>query len=354
VITSQDVTVEISTKERYTSTLPLCLTSVALQSSPPKKLLLFDDNDIPIDLRNESLYQNIFKLFDRAGISWEVIFGEKKGQVLNHQKALELAPTRFIYRLDDDHVIEPSTLQGLIDTFNDSKEDSVGAAGGLVLDPKSVVPLPQLASNKIEDIFLGLNKQWFFHTTKEIYPVDHLYSTFLFDKEAAKHGYCLELSKVGHREETIFTSMIKRKGYTLLVDPKAITWHFQAPQGGIRSYSQKELWQHDEEIFARYLRQWNVQPRQLKLVVLDCGLGDHFIFRKILPEVRQKFPSHRLVLAVCYPEVFAESSVELISIAEAQFILGNKIEDLNIYKWCWAKNWTKPLIDAFREMYLSV
>ena len=352
MITSQDVTVEISTKGRYLSTLPLCLTSLALQSTPPAKLLLFDDNDNPIDLREEPIYQNIFKLLEQANIGWEVIFGEKKGQVLNHQKALEKAPTRYIFRCDDDHVLEPTTLQFLLDGFNHYEEGSVGAVGGLVLDPKQIIPLPQLASNKIEDIFLGLNRQWFTHSDKRKYPVDHLYSTFLFDKEAAKHGYCLNLSKAGHREESIFTYSMRKKGYCLLVNPEAITWHFQNPQGGIRSYNQKEFWQHDDAIFFLYLQEWNVAIKPLKLVVLNNGLGDHLIFQQILPEIQAAFPNNRIVLSVCYPEVFQDSKIELISIADAQIMLGEKIEEFDIYKWCWGRNWNKPLIDAFREMYL--
>ena len=352
MITSKDVTVEISTKGRYLSTLPLCLTSIALQTSPPKYLLLFDDNDNPIDLREEPVYQNIFKLLDQANITWEVIFGKKKGQVWNHQTALEKASTRYIFRCDDDHVLEPTTLQNLMYAFNSHETNSVGAVGGLVLDPKQVIPLPKLASNNIQDIFVGLNRQWFTHPDKLIYLVDHLYSTFLFDKEAAKHGYCLELSKVSHREETIFTHLMNRKGYCLLVNPEAITWHFNNPQGGIRLYNQKEMFSHDEQIFLRYLRDWNVNIKPLKLVVLNNGLGDHFIFKQILLEIQTTFSNNRIVLAVCYPEVFQDSNVELISIADAQIMLGDKIEEFDIYKWCWSKNYTKPLVEAFRELYL--
>lgn len=353
MISSRDVTVEISTKGRYESTLPLCLSSIILQTSPPGKILLFDDNDNPIDLRENFIYQNLFKLFEAASIEWKVVWGQRKGQVANHQRALELSTTRYIWRLDDDHIAEANVLQTLIEAWNTFKENSVGAIGGLVLKPDSVkVTLPRLASNKIEDIYFGINQQWFFHSSKGVRSVDHLYSTFLFDKEAAKHGYCKDLSPVGHREETMFTCDMQRKGYSVLIDPEAITWHFHAPKGGIRSYSQETLWKHDEEIFSKYLQERGIVARQLKLVVLDCGLGDHIVFRQILPEIRQKFPSHRLVLAVCYPEVFEKDMVELISIAEAKWFLGDKIENYSIYKFCYDKHWNRPLVEAFREMYL--
>jgi len=74
--------------------------------------------------------------------------------------------------------------------------DGVGAVAGLVLDPKSDIGENKLASNKIENIFVGLNEQWGRGFT-EVKEVDHLYSTFLYRKEAGKHGYEQSLSRVG-------------------------------------------------------------------------------------------------------------------------------------------------------------
>jgi hypothetical protein len=83
--------------------------------------------------------------------------------------------------------------------------------------------------------------------------------------------------------------------------------------------------------------------------VLDNGLGDHLMFRTILPEIKAKYSN--LVLAVCYPEVFMDDGVKMISIAEARTMITD-IETQNIYAWCEANNWTGPLTDAFRKMYL--
>jgi glycosyltransferase involved in cell wall biosynthesis len=348
-MTSKDITVAISTKGRYFTTLPLCLSSILLQTSPPGDFLLFDDNDDPINLLKEPLYEGIFRLLQKAIPNWKVIYGEKRGQVWNHQKALEIASTKYIWRLDDDNVPEANTLQILIDTWNSCNK--VGAIGGLVLNPNSVQSLPLLASSKMEDIYLGINTQWFTPFSNHIYPVDHLYSTFLFDKETTD-PYCLELSPAGHREETMFTHNILLKGYPLLVQPRAITWHLQAKQGGIRSFFQQQYWQHDEEIFKKYLQQKNILPRELKLIVLDCGLGDHIVFEKLLPEIRNKFPHHRIVIAACYPEVFKNDNVELISIAEAKWYLGDKIENYSVYKFGYTNHWSLPLENAFRKLYL--
>jgi glycosyltransferase involved in cell wall biosynthesis len=349
MLTSKDVTAVISTKGRYDTTLPLCLTSLALQTTPPGKLIIFDDNEQPLNLLQETSYQEICQLLRIAIPNWEVIYGAKKGQVWNHQKALEIAPTDYIWRLDDDNVAGATVLQLFIDTWNNY--DKIGAIGGLVLDPKSILSLTKLASSKIDDIYLGINTQWFIPFDARVYPVDHLYSTFLFNRKAASN-YCTNLSPAGHREETMFTHNILRNGYPLLVQPKAVTWHLRQARGGIRSFSQREFWQHDEEIFKDYLRKLGVQTRELKLIVLDCGLGDHIVFREILPEIKAAFPTHRLVIAACYPEVFVDDNVELISIAEAKWFLGKKIEDYSIYKFGYARNWSLPLVEAFRKLYL--
>lgn len=338
------VTVIVSTKNRYFTTLPNLLISIALQTLKPETLIIYDDGDHK-DLRNESVYQNIFMMLQQNGISWSVKFGEGKGQVLNHQKSIADAETEWIWRVDDDNVLEPDCLEKLFSNVT----DGVGAVGGLVLDPKfNYQSLNPLASNRIEDIFKGLNIQWYRWKGKQ--EVDHLYSTFIFRKEAAEKigGYCKELSMVGHREETIFTYSMKRAGWKLIVDSSAVTWHMRDSQGGIRAGSRAEMWSHDDGIFRQKLNEWGVTPTEIKLCVLDSGLGDHFVFSKVLLDMKKKYPN--VVLAVCYPEVFTDhKDVILLSIADAQQMVD--ITEHNVYKYMWDRTWTKSIEEAYREMY---
>jgi hypothetical protein len=336
------VTAIVSTKDRYFTSLPNLLIGIAMQTVTPERLIIYDDGEQK-DLRNEPLYQNIFLMFQQKGIAWEVKFGKRQGQVLNHQASIADSKTEWIWRLDDDNIPEPDALEILTRNI---RED-VGAVGGLVLDPKLNQTLTSLPSNKIEDIYQGLNIQWF--KWEGVKEVDHLYSTFIFRKEAAKHGYCLELSRVGHREETIFTYEMKRAGWKLLVDSSAVTWHMREQQGGIRSNNNTaDLWKHDEDIFARKLSEWKVFPRQTKLIVLDSGIGDHLVFKTILPELQLKYKN--ITLAVCYPQVFKQDDVKLISIAEAKQI--TNIDSHNIYKWMAEHGWTQSVAKAYREAFL--
>jgi GT2 family glycosyltransferase len=340
-----DVTVEIATKNRYHTTLPICLMSVAFQTHKPKKILIFDDGDHK-DLREDSTYTSIFNLFFSLGIEWTVVFGDRKGQVDCHQRAIQMADTDWIWRVDDDDAPEPNVLELLIENI----DDKVGAISGLILTPGPQQIDNGQASSKIEDIYTKPNLQWFlFEGVRE---VDHLNNSFLFRKEAAKHGYCMDLSPVGHREETMFTYEMKLAGYKLLVDPRAKIWHLRNPQGGIRSYESSFFWQHDEKVFAEKLKSYKIQAVANKIFVLDCGLGDHFAFKMVLPEIREKYKNSKISIAVAYPEAFAdEEDITLLSIQDAKNLMKD-IDDHNVYKYMITHNWQGKLVDAYRKMYL--
>jgi GT2 family glycosyltransferase len=251
------VTATVSTKGRYHNTFPLVLTSLANQTLKPSRLIIYDDNDTLEDVRENEIYKNLLTLLNRVGINWEVTVGERKGQIHNHQRALTDVKSEFIWRLDDDNVMESDTLEKLYNYI--VTDDKIGAVGPLILDPKKEM-YHRMASNKMEDIFLGFNIQWCDPKKESFIEVDHLQgSTFLFRKEAGKHGYELKLSKVGHREETIFTYEMVRNGWKLVVLTGVKTWHMRYGAGGIRSDQQVKLFENDEAIFHEYIKKWGVK-----------------------------------------------------------------------------------------------
>lgn len=338
-----DVTATISTKNRYDTTLPSALISIAMQTVRVKKIIVYDDGDRK-DLREMPWYKQFMLMLSIKGIGFYVAFGEGKGQVKNHQRATIECETEWVWRLDDDNIAEPDVLEKLLRAAT----PTTGAIGGLVLDPSST-GVSEIASNKIEDIYLGMNQQWFMNT-KGLQEVDHLYSTFIYRRSAALHGYHKDLSPVGHREETMFTHTMKILGHQVWLEPSAVTWHYRAAVGGIRQNTDRWMWDHDEKIFQDYLRKSGVTPRQIKLVVLDNGMGDHWAFKPLIPELKKRYGAG-LVMATCYPEVFKNSGVKQISIAEAKMMCD--IEPLNVYRFMAEHRWDKPLVEAFRELYLG-
>jgi len=220
-----------------------------------KRFILFDDGHKK-NLMRDPVYKHIFKLFELYKIKWEIILGQKKGQTANHQKALKITDTDYIWRLDDDSISEPNVLETLLKHMR----KGVGAAGSLVLNPQKKYKLPkEKPYNQIENIYTSPNIQWC-EQPPAVHKVDHLYSTFLFRKEAATHGYCKELSIVGHREETIFTYEMKRAGWEIIVDSSVKIWDFQQPTGGTRLYDDREdLFEENERVFRKKLLEWDIK-----------------------------------------------------------------------------------------------
>lgn len=345
--TKQTVSASISTKGRYKDTLPLTLTAITHQTVKPDRVYVFQDGE-HLDFRKDPLYVSVIAMLERVGISWYVIYAPGRGQVMNHQHMLETAETEWVWRIDDDEIPEPDCLEKLL---AHAWDESVGAIGGLVLDPKGINAGKPLGPNRITDIFINDSAQWHTEHDVPVYTVEHLHSTFMYRVAAAK-PYCHELSPVGHREETMFTYEIHRAGWKLILDTTAKTWHYRFPTGGIRSHT--DGWVKDEAIFKRKMYEWEIIHSDIKLFVLDNGLGDHFCFRMILPELRKKWEGKKkIVLAVCYPEAFdGESGIEIISIAEAANMVGD-IGAWSVYGWMWAHDWKKTIVDAYREMYLK-
>ena len=338
------VTAYISTKDRYNTTLPLAITGVASQTYKPDELILIDDGDQK-DLRNDSVYSSLFKMMDELGIKWKVLFGQKKGQVANHQMMLT-AENNYIWRVDDDNFPEANVLEVLMEKM--LSDEKIGAIGSRSLVPGETVNYKD-ASSKISDLYSKPNLQWSKFPGFE--EVDHLHNTFLFRKSAGSHGYHQGLSPVGHREETIFTFKMKLSGWKLMVCGDVVTWHFRQQSGGIRSFQDQSMWDNDEKLFQQWMRQQNTNPNVF-LAVLDSGLGDHLDFLTLLPEIRAKYPNKVITLATCFPEVFKnELDVKQISIADAVERLGN-IESHNVYKYMAENNWKTGIKDAYRALYL--
>jgi glycosyltransferase involved in cell wall biosynthesis len=316
----------VATRGRYHTTLPLVLSAIVNQTRQPDKLIVFDDNDQPEDMRNNPVYQHLFNILDAKGIPWEWRFADKKGQHHIHQQANLEPGFDWVWRVDDDAVPEPNVLEHLM-FWTDLH---VGAVGGSILTP----PLHDnnaRVTGKIDVINNEPNIQW--SPIKNMYFVEHLHCSFLY--RAGVHDYNLGLSRVAHREETLFTYGLHQKGYEVIAVPDAVTWHMKNPQGGIRMENNRELYEHDEQIFKNVLAY-----RDKTIVVLNSGLGDHIVFSHILPEI----PNAEVFS--CYPEV-----VPGRPIAEAQQLFGD-IDPWNIYKKMDQWNWNGSLEGAFRKMYL--
>lgn len=314
----------IPTRGRYDNALAMALQAVINQTKKPDHVIIFDDNDNPKDLRDVDIYRFLFHTMDLKGIGWEIIFGRKKGQHHSHQIANTLG-FEWVWRVDDDTVPEPNVLETLWSYVT----PKVGAVGGSILTPPFAPVIG--ATGKIENISSEPSIQWDY--ISEVKSVDHLHCSFIY--RAGIHDYNLSLSRAAFREETLFTYGLKQKGYDILVVPNAVTWHYKNSAGGVRPET-KEMFDRDDEIFRNILG-FDKQT----ICVLDNGMGDHIVFKKILPEIKNP------VIFSCYPEI-----VPGRSIADAIRLFGD-IGPYNVYQKMDQWNWTGSLEEAFRKMYIN-
>ena len=338
------VTCGIPTKDRY-NYLGLTLLSIANQISKPREVIIVDDSDNPKKINEIPELVYILQLLNHHGIEWQVIWGAKKGQHYSHQLIQERAKYDWIFRIDDDCVAEPEVLNYLWGHI-DQTSYTVGAVAPLVLLPNPS-PLPSdIPRNTLSSLKSAPNIQWFQFDSHFI--VEHLHSCFIYKKNVAR--YNLNLSRVAHREETIFSHEIFRAGLRLIVEGKAKVWHFRANNGGIRTGTE-DLFKHDEEIFNDIYRSWTYKEIEgTKIIVLDNGIGDHYAFLHSLDRILGKYP--KITIAACFPDVFFEykDKIKLISIAEAKLMFGN-IDKFNVYTWMESHSRTS-LKDAFNQLYV--
>lgn len=325
----------VSTRERLFTTLPLVLQGIINQTTPPDRLIIYDDSKDHLDTRTMDPYPMLFQRLQERGINWEVRFTPQHGQVKNHEDARK-QNADIVWRLDDDAIPEPQVLETLLYCL---EGENTAAAGGLILTPGQFAT-KAAASGSIEDVETHLNYQWCPDLTEPV-EVQHLHCSFAYKTKFSKPYP--ELSRVGHREETWFTHNMFQDGYRLVVDPKAITRHYRASKGGIRCETDAKLWA-DDEILFRAAHQ-NIKPPFW--CVLNNAIGDHCVFARILPALKAKHPGRKFILAVCYPDLFKDEQV--VSIAHAQLMLGD-IERYNVYRYG-DLNKSDNLEAAFRGVY---
>lgn len=342
------ITCEISAT-RYDTTLPLTISSIVNQILTPDEIVIYLDGD-QVDLMKHPTYQYLFQTANQKNIKYFLIAtGGKKGQVKNHEHARTNCKNDFIWRVDDDEVPAPNCLYELYETIK--SDEKIGAVGSLVLTPdRKLKKKPVLLNGTIDQIFMP-SVQWYF-LDDPLVEVEHLHSTFLYRVKASS-PYETRISRMGHREETIFSHDIFRNGYKLYVNSKTVTWHYPC-KGGTRDVEDNKFHiEQDTKIFAEYLEKNNIKINTGKYILLHCGLGDNIAFRNNWDAIK-KFYSEKPILSTPHLEVFKgiEKDFKMI-IPSVEMIecLGARCQKYSIYNWMKDKKWDRTMGEAFVEFY---
>jgi hypothetical protein len=94
------------------------------------------------------------------------------------------------------------------------------------------------------------------------------------------------------------------------------------------------LYMRDEFIFRNHLNH-----KDKTIVVLDCGMGDHIVFKHVLPHIKNA------EVFSCYPDIIPGKSI-----GEAHYLFGD-LYPYNVYRFMDKLKWNDSLENAYRKMY---
>lgn len=253
------ITVLLATCDRYETTLPLCLLSILNQTRKPNKVILIDDNKEKKFHQIEILKQ-ILVLFKLKKIQFEYFHGESRGLVPALKIGLDEIKDGWILKTDDDNVLSEDALE----IFEKNISDDIGAMSGIIIDGESLDRYGDDLSrpyNKIENVYSEFNIQMVGNQSDDIKFVEHLYSNYFFRAQIAE-SHPNNLFPSSHREETIFTHQIFRKGYHLIVIPQVKIYHLNKnTKDGNRKYGVYK----NEMIFIDKLKEWGIVPNKIDI-----------------------------------------------------------------------------------------
>lgn len=261
------ITVLLTTFGRYETTLPICLLSLVNQSRVPDRIVLVDDNKEK-KFYDSSELKNIISFLRIKGIQFDYYHGQSKGATSALQIGLDKISDGWVLKVDDDNSLE----YNVIELFENNISNNVGSIGGLIIDKTIRQDIeynlyPKCVDgyyNKIENIFSEFNIQLIQNQTDEIKKVEHIYSNYFFRRDLVR-SYPIELSPSCHREDTIITHTIFRKGYDLLIIPKAKTYHLQTSKNSGDGKWDSTM-NKNELIFIEKMKEWEVIPQKVEII----------------------------------------------------------------------------------------
>jgi len=321
--------VGIPTKDRLCE-LVICLTSLIHQTFQDFDVIII--NDCFTDCMNNSTLQGVFNILREMGHEVSVFTGDRLGPHKAGQKILENAKTEFIFRLDDDTLLDKYCLENLMAVIESSPK--IACCGPTYINPhkpfsEQICPdIPMEEKERICKIYwegdiLHLNGwiQNIIHKDLTKIKSQHLNSGFLYRREVGIEigGYDKDLSVAGHREESSFSYRMFLAGHDLFVVPSAIIFHLHPMSGGIREtqghFHAKDNWDHDEKLFLERMKKWlpmdpNINKEKFVSVVVLTHGEKHEGLRELVGGITT-YTTHPYELVVVNNDISEESKKDI-------------------------------------------
>lgn len=258
------ITVHLTSKDRPTEVYGF-LISLKFQTHKEWDIILLDDGS------STPLFQHYFiiRILDqlrekghkikllRNDISYKVC--KARNKIIDNDDY----GNPFVFRGDDDTILEPDVLERLLKGIDDGFDMVSGIIPNLG-DPlwkretKHVKPI--VSEIKLNDegvpTYIG-DDCGYGYVESELIPTHHFRTYFLYKSEIQqKIRYEGGVSQTGYREEAFFSIRAMTLGYKLAVDTGCVIWHLRTPSGGCRDANYNELLIANEEKFHLWMKRW--------------------------------------------------------------------------------------------------
>jgi len=266
------LTIGIPTRNRLDSLIRL-IDSITKQTFKNFELLISDDGnmyDLEYEIRNRF-----------PDLSFKVTKGKRVSLPVNRQTILDNATCEYVVMCDDDHSMKPDCIEELYNTAITTNAAVVSAIWpspvAEVIDYNSVKHLEEYRLD-LDNIGEGTHFWWkngwktfcVFHKSPQLIESQFAGGgCVLYKKEVVKKvgGFPDYYSPVSFREDTDISYRVFLAGFKVIVNPKAIAYHFPEQSGGCRDTKDVDLLrENDGNLFIQKILQWRKDAKNLNTI----------------------------------------------------------------------------------------
>jgi len=235
------------------------MNSLANQSTFDFEVVVVDDGTT--DSREDERVVRAVNILNAVGVSVNYVKNSTQlGLAGSRNIARDVARSDVIIKIDDDHYCDSDFVRQLTNSF--SGRPKAGCIGSLFPLVQDGIGIPEHCPQR----FGVLTDKWenqqlclYAADSPTIVPADTVRGIMAYRRvPTIRHDE--RLSKISHREDTIFSIQYLRDGYSNFVNTRAIAYHLYAKKGGCRSFGAEEAAKQraaDERIYRAFLE---VQP----------------------------------------------------------------------------------------------
>jgi len=225
------------------------------QTSYEFSVVIVDDGELDITQHNLCV-SGIAQLREKVDVVIHRTSG-RLGLAKCRNIASDLSPSNIVMKMDDDHFCDSNFVSLMNDSFKDHPE--AGCIGCVFPFVRSGISV----TDSIPEKFGILSESGWEEQQQQLYPgydnnVIEAFSVrgIMGYRKVPEIRHNENLSKISHREDTIFSLEYISHGFKNYVNIRAIAYHLYSTVGGCRSFDSDETYkqrQADEEIYRQFL-----------------------------------------------------------------------------------------------------